>query len=395
MKKKYLGLIVAVAIIGFICVFAGVTYAVFNYRKEGKVDNVITSGKITFRYDEDSVNGINLTSAVPMTDRKGASLESEENVFNFSVSTEGTDAVLYYDIELALTENSNLDPSIVKVYLAEVVDGVEVPQYTVINNGIIRTYTELNDNNDLTAKSIGNGNFQISNDSQEKQYRLKVWIDKEADFSPLTNEDGTYQEDENGNYIYPYNGKKFEVRVNVKAGAKVEDEEGICFGCGDVALGLDDTFIMLSDNSKWRILSENSETIKLIYDGYIDKEGKYSNVPVLMGSYEANNVLNTFSNMLKSSLNDENIVVSIPSMKDFKYHDWFDQNYSDDYFLDYREIDFSILGGKYYLSDMSTSYGSWKIEDYRITHVYFEYESVGLKPVITVSSDYRSSFEYE
>ena len=68
-KKKQV-LLTLIAIISLIVITVGVTYAFFNYAKEGATDNTIQTGSITFLYTEVSGvgKGISLTDAYPVAD---------------------------------------------------------------------------------------------------------------------------------------------------------------------------------------------------------------------------------------------------------------------------------------------------------------------------------------
>ena len=63
-KKKQV-LLTLIAIISLIVITIGVTYAFFNYAKEGTTDNVVKTGGITFLYTEvrGVGKGISLTEA--------------------------------------------------------------------------------------------------------------------------------------------------------------------------------------------------------------------------------------------------------------------------------------------------------------------------------------------
>ena len=79
-KKKQI-IITLIAIISLIVITVGVTYAFFNYAKEGTTDNTIKTGSITFLYTEVSGvgKGISLTDAYPVADSIGkVQLEKEK-----------------------------------------------------------------------------------------------------------------------------------------------------------------------------------------------------------------------------------------------------------------------------------------------------------------------------
>lgn len=404
MKKKYLGLIVVFIILAVICITAGVTYAVFNYRKEGKVDNVITSGKITFRYDEDSVNGIDLQNAIPMKNYEGSELSGEGQVFDFTISSEGSDEGLFYEINLETTEDSTLDPSIVNTYITIVdEDGYETtPCY--FGDDVIQSVNDF----------YSYGYIRASSEHTEIHYRLRIWIDKEADFSPLKNEDGTYQEDENGNYIYPYNNQTFKLRVNVSASSgfvgdawcQYSDNVVSSKACtsGGCFIGYS---LTLADNSTWKIIDYDfsQNTISLIYDHYIDEEGNYDIAEV--NTYTSHNinlvdidaVLNNFASKIKNTLHDDSILVLLPNAKMNGINITLNNSYYDVYFLGYAANKFSK--SNYILSDCYDIDGNYHyiVGNGKISK-YFSWidsaadsEKIGIKPVITISNNYIPSDE--
>jgi len=86
-KKKQI-IITLIAIISLIVITVGVTYAFFNYAKEGTTDNTIQTGTITFLYTEVSGvgKGISLTDAYPVADSIGKVQVGEGKVFDFKVT---------------------------------------------------------------------------------------------------------------------------------------------------------------------------------------------------------------------------------------------------------------------------------------------------------------------
>lgn len=402
-KKKLIVFSLILAVVGVLCI-AGGTYAMFNYYKKGTIENTVTTGKITFRYDETSVRGIDLQNAIPILDKTGVSMGGQ--YFDFSVSTQGTDNPLYYAVEVEVTDDSTLDPSVVKVYLTEIVNGKEEVISDSVKDGAIITYDKLDDNTDGTAKVIDYDYFLKTNEEVERNYRLRIWIDKDADFSPLKNEDGTYQEDENGNYIYPYNNQSFKVRVNVRSSmshigdsgmgdAYIPCEESICPNESGVT-------ITLPDNSSWSLLTDynaGDETINLIYSGLIDEEGNYVSNDSLINGYVTSSVIDSalekFSNKLKENLSDSNIVVSLPTTQilgfDFMNFDYSEYKY-DNYYLYDTEPYFYYNGNYAILNSYQNNYDRyWVIDNYIVKQGY-DSGSYGIKPVITVSKDYLEPF---
>ena len=100
--------------------------AVFVFSAQGTTENTITTGGITFTYNDEKPE-INIVNAQPMTDAAGKSIvavDTDQGIiqgyFDFSVSGEiiGT-LPLTYEVYGTLEENSTLDPDYVKVFLTD------------------------------------------------------------------------------------------------------------------------------------------------------------------------------------------------------------------------------------------------------------------------------------
>ena len=202
-KKKQL-IITLVAIISLIVITVGVTYAFFNYAKEGTTDNTIQTGSITFLYTE--VNGvgkgISLTDAYPVADSIGKVQVGEGKVFNFKVtSTISMNSSIGYQVTARKKIGSTLDNDAVKVYLTE-------------NNGteqelLLSKYSELDqtdrvDINKYTEKVLYEDTVPANTSNYEKNFRLRMWVSDDTDFT-----DGSM------------NDKTFTLTVNVYADGKV------------------------------------------------------------------------------------------------------------------------------------------------------------------------------
>ena len=121
-KKKQI-IITLVAIISLIVITVGVTYAFFNYAKEGTTDNTIQTGTITFLYTEVSGvgKGISLTEAYPVADSIGKVQVGEGKVFDFKVTSNiSMNSSIGYQVTARKKTGSTLANSAVKVYLTEV-----------------------------------------------------------------------------------------------------------------------------------------------------------------------------------------------------------------------------------------------------------------------------------
>lgn len=405
-KKRNLVLVAIFTIAGILCIASGTTYAIFNYYKKGTVENTATTGKITFRYDETGVKGIDLQNAVPMLDADGIKQDEEGQYFDFTVSTKGTDQEIYYDIELEKLTDSTLDESAVKVYLTqlETVNG-KIEEELEVNsidneNGEIKKFSDLLTSSETNNKIIGYGGFDEKSGEQTITYRLRIWVDKNTDFSPEKNEDGTYKEDADGNYIYPMNNKTFKIRVNVKATTHVERGMGglMVADCSQKECYPYST-VTLPDNSKWTVIKYYSKdsgdtTVTLLSDKYIDANGDYQDEPVLstpgeLSISEINNKIEKFLSKIKTTLSDETITATLPSAELIGITN-FDNDYKDTYFH------YNILGSNkpYVLSNQYYN-TFWWVNKYELSPQYsVEYQGNTyrvdgfVRPVITISPSY-------
>ena len=124
-KKRTTGILLSIlAIISLVLITAGVTYAFFSYAKEGLTENVLTTGTITFYYDEKAGigKGVNITEAMPLNDNAGMALTKDDQVFDFQITSEvSKGANIPYMITVRKDKSSTLTGDKVKVYL-DIVD---------------------------------------------------------------------------------------------------------------------------------------------------------------------------------------------------------------------------------------------------------------------------------
>ena len=104
----------------FVVLMIGTTYAIFQYMKEGLEENSITTGAITFYYDEQKRqgNGIQIENAFPMSDLLGENQEGVANVFRFQIQSDTMSKVsIPYTITARMKEGSDLPQDAIKIYL--------------------------------------------------------------------------------------------------------------------------------------------------------------------------------------------------------------------------------------------------------------------------------------
>ena len=202
-KKKQI-IITLIAIISLIVITVGVTYAFFNYAKEGTTDNMIQTGSITFLYTEVSGvgKGISLTEAYPVADSIGKVQVGEGKVFDFKVTSNiSMNSSIGYQVTARKKADSTLDEEAVKVYLTEV-NGTE--QELLLSKYSELSQTDKVDTSKFDERILYEATVPANTANYEKNFRLRMWVDENTDFS-----DGSM------------NDKTFTLTVNVYADGKV------------------------------------------------------------------------------------------------------------------------------------------------------------------------------
>ena len=202
-RKKQI-IITLVAIISLIVITVGVTYAFFNYAKEGTTDNTIQTGSITFLYTEVSGvgKGISLTDAYPVADSIGKVQVGEGKVFDFKVTSNiSMNSSIGYQVTARKKTGSTLANSAVKVYLTEV-NGTE--QELLLSKYSELSQTDKVDSSKYDERILYEATVPANTSNYEKNFRLRMWVSDDTDFS-----DGSM------------NDKTFTLTVNVYADGKV------------------------------------------------------------------------------------------------------------------------------------------------------------------------------
>ena len=202
-KKKQV-LLTLLGVISLIVITVGVTYAFFNYVKEGTTDNTIQTGSITFLYTEVSGvgKGISLTEAYPVADSIGKVQVGEGKIFNFKVTSNiSMNSSIGYQVTARKKTGSTLANSAVKVYLTEV-NGTE--QELLLSKYSELSQTDKVDISKYDERILYEATVPANTANYEKNFRLRMWVDENTDFS-----DGSM------------NDKTFTLTVNVYADGKV------------------------------------------------------------------------------------------------------------------------------------------------------------------------------
>ncbi len=179
-KNKKIGIIIGLVLL-FITII-GVTYAAFQYTKRGTKENELSTGTVSFVYNETS-NGVTLTNAYPLSDSEGKNLteatEEDNGYFDFNVtSTLGGDITIpyyVYAVDITGDVENKLSEDYVKVYLTDQEDQ-PLEKY----NGEVPLYSDLDDINAQSKEGQEvQGKLLYQNEFTESgvhKYRLRIWV---------------------------------------------------------------------------------------------------------------------------------------------------------------------------------------------------------------------------
>ena len=208
MEKKKQGMIItSVLLICLILVVIGVSFAFFTYSRQGSKENTITTGSLTFVYDEQKAegNGITLSNAFPMSDDEGKQLSGSNNVFDFQVLASTKGESIAYEVIGKKDDASTLPENVTKIYLTTLNGSEESEVATTIKEGMVTTYDELSDTQieDQTGKTLYQEVIPLNQSGYQKNFRLRMWLSEEAN----TTTNGSWD----------YNNQTFTIRINVVA----------------------------------------------------------------------------------------------------------------------------------------------------------------------------------
>ena len=257
MKNNKQFLMIMLLLLGIVLVTVGTTYAFFTYSKDGtKTVTLSSSNAVKLHYQEDSLKKINLTNAFAMDDDTG----KQQEYFEFTITSEtSTFEVPYIVAARVQTEEANKIPEgYISVYLTEVVSGVEQPVLST-------TYDQLTDisKNNHIEQELFRRTVEANTSNYEKVYRLRMWINETADYTPV---------EVGGVQTYPMQNKEFAFTVNVYTEAEivqgctvafsVATQAGSTLAMGDeVYLDSEHFIVVSSDNDATVLLPKHNIVI--------------------------------------------------------------------------------------------------------------------------------------
>ena len=172
--KKRDNIVIIVILVVLVISIVGVSYAAFNYTKEGSGVNKITTGDLSMEYTETD-NVISINNALPTTDSTGMVRLTEGEYFDFTITSSiSNNTNINYEISAKEEGTGTIDGSNMKLYLTEMIDGEE---RSIMNP---KVYSEESTSNDYTGRPSNEMSLYQStmNSSEEHTFRLRMYVDE-------------------------------------------------------------------------------------------------------------------------------------------------------------------------------------------------------------------------
>ena len=276
MKNKKIVIITIIAVLALVLITLGVTYAFFNYLREGTTENTIDSGSISFVYEEVNKigNGIKIEDALPTSDIDG----KQGNYFEFKVSSSTSvgNVEIPYEITGRITEESSYLSNYVKIYLTKV-------NGTIEEEKVLSMYNDLTDSTNQLAKeyndkTIYKDYIPAGSRNYTEVYRLRMWLNEDVN-------DGNVIDFSEVNGEYPSQNKTFSMKINVYAnGNKASNEK--------VVTANTTTIESIEANNVTALLNEDSNNN---YDYYLEVEAGTTNIETIINTTNQKATVETIS----------------------------------------------------------------------------------------------------
>ena len=179
-QKKMLLSVLGVAIL--VVAVIGISFAAYNATFDSANANSIATGTIMVSYTEPS-NAISILDAMPLSEDNGKDLTGPGKTFDFSVSTQATNALTVpYTISLTKVAESTLEDQYVKVYLTK--GDTEVLAPTLVSNLAANSNPARSGSKILyTTEDVYNGTGEAA---KTTDYVLRMWVDETATVDATT-----------------------------------------------------------------------------------------------------------------------------------------------------------------------------------------------------------------
>ena len=241
MKKGSKILVAVLGIASVILIGTGTTLAFLTFSQEGTTENTMTAGTMEFHYDETNKmgRGITLLNAVPASSNQDAIVSND--YFDFSITGKTSTQTVTYVVTAKLSDDSD-------TILGDIVDLALTRKEKIGTNDVeyIEVFNKYNEfvqygKKPATEKVIYTATVPANSANYEKNFRLRMWIDQNADFSgrEVTKYfcSGTEVEYNSTEYTacdsenltqttdieYDYNDKTFTLTINVYTDTNISD----------------------------------------------------------------------------------------------------------------------------------------------------------------------------
>ena len=220
-KKKITAIVIGV--FALIIATTAVSFAFFTYSRVGNTTTTITSGDIEFTYKEGEA--ASLANAFPVSDSVGANDTSEEYTFTVNLKSSSASNKMNYNVYL-LDNNKGTDNYFTNDHI----------KFALTKDGTFVAGTSGTEGKKLTdisgfttGQHTGEGivieNQEIVSGKTD-EYKLRIWISDEVDYSNTDSATGQDEQTSSGKY----NGYKYSLKV------KVTSEIGNSIIIGDLAV---------------------------------------------------------------------------------------------------------------------------------------------------------------
>ena len=175
-NKKQLLLSIGLVLI-LVLMIVGISYAAFQFTGLGKKENTITTGAITMKYTE-TTNVINMTGALPTTDKTGKVRLTEGEYFDFTLegTIQGTENINWeIAAEDVTTASKKIDGKYIKLYLTSLDDNNNEKEVMAP-----KVYSADTTENTYTGRPTGMMSLAKGSTSTSfsTKYRLRMYVDE-------------------------------------------------------------------------------------------------------------------------------------------------------------------------------------------------------------------------
>ena len=199
--------IVGIAIL--VIAVVGVSFAFFTYSKEGTTNNVITTGQISFAYNE--VNNITLTNQFPKTPTEGKQNDTFE--FNVTGTLPSTSGAVNYTVT-AIAGNTEADKvrmkdSDINLYVTATNGGTVTGGYDGANGAVA--------GNSTSGFQIASGSIPADGTEHTHDYTLTMWVNESVTISDTDTSADYCASEECADDREVYSNLYYSLKVNVAA----------------------------------------------------------------------------------------------------------------------------------------------------------------------------------